>query len=117
MQIVFFTSTTTPLYSTSWSPSSRGQYAATCIFLIALAIIFKLLLAQRAKLEHRWQQMEGRRRYKIAGVEKKTDQPSEEESTMDVIKKKVSGVRPWRTRQDIPRAGLDVVIAGVGYLL
>ena len=30
---------------------------------------------------------------------------------------KGSGVRPWRTTQDVPRACLDVAIAGVGYLL
>lgn len=27
------------------------------------------------------------------------------------------GRRPWRLNQDVPRAGLDTVIAGVGYLL
>ena len=40
-----------------------------------------------------------------------------DEDSMKVIKKNVSGVRPWRTTQDIPRACGDVVIAGVGYLL
>ena len=27
------------------------------------------------------------------------------------------GARPWRITQDAPRAGLHVVVAGVGYLL
>ncbi len=49
--------------------------------------------------------MESRRRYIIAGAEEK-----EKES-------KRSRVRPWRITQDVPRACLDVVIAGVGYLL
>ena len=74
--------------------------------------------------------MESRRRYIIAGVEQKKQSRSREEdskmsvssdnsdeASMKVPKKEVSGVRPWRTTQDIPRACLDVVIAGVGYLL
>lgn len=75
--------------------------------------------------------MESRRRYVIAGAEEKDndDRSSADESKMSASKEKsierimavpkrnVSGVRPWRTTQDVPRACLDVVIAGVGYLL
>lgn len=131
MQIVFYTSTSTPLYSTSWTPSNTRQYAGTCIFLIILATIFRALFALRAVLERKWQLMESRRRYVIAGAEerKKESTPSEDETKMSVssknsaegnvmvLKRKGSGVRPWRTTQDVPRACLDVVIAGVGYLL
>ena len=131
MQIVFFTSTNTPLYSASWTPSGTGQYAGTCIFLIILASIFRALFALRAVQERKWQKMESRRRYVIVAVEEqeKKRRSREEESkmsgscensdeaSMEVPKKEVSGVRPWRTSQDIPRACLDVVIAGVGYLL
>lgn len=28
-----------------------------------------------------------------------------------------NNIRPWRVRTDIPRAALDTIIAGVGYLL
>lgn len=31
MMMTFYTSTTTSLYSMAWTPSSRGQYAGTCI--------------------------------------------------------------------------------------
>ena len=131
MQIVFYTSTTTPLYSTSWMPSRTGQYAGTCIFLIILATIFRVLFALRAVQERRWQLMESRRRYIIAGAEEKekksrlsaneskTSVSSEKsnQGTMAALERKVSDVRPWRTTQDVPRACLDVVIAGVGYLL
>ena len=131
MQIVFYTSTTTPLYSTSWTPSRTGQYAGTCIFLIILATIFRVLFALRAVQERRWQLMESRRRYIIAGAEEKEKKRrlSAEESKTSVsseksnqgsivaMDRKVSDVRPWRTTQDVPRACLDVVIAGVGYLL
>ena len=131
MQMVFYTSTTTPLYSTSWTPSTTGQYAGTCIFLIVLATFFRALFALRAVQERRWQQMESRRRYIIAGAdEKENDSRSSadgskmsvsseqsNEGSMAVLKGNVSAVRPWRTTQDVPRACLDVVIAGVGYLL
>ena len=39
MMMTFFTSTKTPLLSEAWTPHSTGQYAATCVFLIALARI------------------------------------------------------------------------------
>ncbi len=75
--------------------------------------------------------MESRRRYIIAGAEEKERENtlSEEDSKGSVSSKKsiegnrkaftrvTSGVRPWRVTQDIPRACLDVVIAGIGYLL
>lgn len=125
MQIIFFTSTSTPLYSTSWTPSTTGQYAGTCIFVIILAVIFRTLFALRAIQERKWQRIESKRRYVIAGVEEKEREMSlsEEESKRNdegdikVFKRKSSAVRPWRITQDLPRACLDVVIAGVGYLL
>ena len=131
MQIVFYTSTTTPLYSNSWTPSTSGQYAGTCIFLIALATIFRALFAVRAVQERRWQLIESKRRYIIAGAEgkEKEDKLGTTGSVMSVSSKesdekntttskgKTAGVRPWRITQDVPRACLDVVIAGVGYLL
>ena len=131
MASVFFTSTTTPLYSNSWSPSNIGQYAGTCIFLILLATIFRTLFALRAVQERKWQLVESSRQYNIAGVENKEKEEEEKEEdsrgsvssrTSDdgcikVIKKETVGVRPWRITQDVPRACVDVVIAGVGYML
>ena len=75
--------------------------------------------------------MESRRRYIIAGAEGKekegklgttesvmsdSSKESDEKNTT-TSKGKIAGVRPWRITQDLPRACLDVVIAGVGYLL
>lgn len=54
MQMVFFTSTTTPLLSAAWVPQTTGQYAGTCIALIALAAIFRGLFAYKSQLERRW---------------------------------------------------------------
>ena len=53
MTMMFTISARTPLYSESWTPTTDGQYAGTCIFLIALAVIERFLLALRPILESR----------------------------------------------------------------
>jgi len=111
-------------------PSNTGQYAGTCIFLIVLTTIFRALFAVRALQEQKWQRLELNRRYRIAGADEQEQDKrfSEEElkrssfsdKSIDgsvAVSKKSSAVRPWRISQDVPRACLDVVIAGVGYLL
>ncbi|KAK9783837.1 putative Ctr copper transporter family-domain-containing protein [Seiridium cardinale] len=45
MAMVFFQSATTPLYSSAWTPSGQGPYAGTCVFLIVLATIHRILHA------------------------------------------------------------------------
>lgn len=54
MSMVFFTATDTPLFSSAWTPQSTGQYAATCIFLIVLSVIFRFLHAIHTIFERRW---------------------------------------------------------------
>ncbi|KAI9893219.1 MAG: hypothetical protein M1814_000346 [Vezdaea aestivalis] len=61
--LAFITSTTTPLWSTQWTPSTTGQYAGTCIFLIILAFIQRSIGAYRRRLESRWRAADVRRRY------------------------------------------------------
>lgn len=103
MAMTFFTSTSTPLFSMSWVPASTGQYAGTCIFLVVFAIIFRALLAARlniievlAAIEHRH-----------SGV---ADYPY-------IAGSKSSTRRPWRANEAVMLATMDVVLAGVGYLL
>ncbi|RDW59948.1 hypothetical protein BP6252_13035 [Coleophoma cylindrospora] len=102
MSMTFFTSTTTPLYSTSWTPSSVGVYAGTCIFLIVFAAIFRALLAVRINFFEVLAVLERRRSggliYPYA-----TD-----------VK---SVVRPWRANEAVMLASMDVTLAGTGYLL
>jgi len=111
-------------------PSTTGQYAGTCIFLIVLAIAFRTLFAARTLQERKWQRLESTRQYRIAGADEaeqdkrlSEDEPkrgSSSDKSIDgnvAVFKKSSAVRPWRISQDVPRACLDVVIAGVGYLL
>ncbi|KAK4495005.1 hypothetical protein PRZ48_013332 [Zasmidium cellare] len=96
MAMVFFTATNTPLFSFSWIPDTTGQYAGTCIFLIALAAIFRALLAVRIHF------------YDIFAYVRHRPQP-----------KGCSGknIRPWRAGEVMTVGLLDVVVAGVGYLL
>ena len=131
MSMTFFTATTTPLYSSMWSPTSVGGYAGTCIFLIILATIFRGLLAVKAWKEAAWLDAEFNRRYvTVAGKLPKTERISADsdskrmiltengvEEDVVVVKKRSMGVRPWRITTDPVRALIDTVIAGVGYLL
>jgi hypothetical protein len=127
----FFTSTTTPLYSATWSPASTGQYAGTCIFLVILATIFRGLLAMKAWKETAWLDAEFNRRYvTVAGKLPKSERIASDsdskrmiltengvEEDVMVVKKRSMGIRPWRITTDPLRAAMDTVIAGVGYLL
>lgn len=131
MMAVFQTNIGTSLYSTAWTPNSAGTYAATCLFLIALGIIFRGLLAFKAMQEQRWLDKELARRYVVVnGKLPVSEQVSTDslakrmtltengvEEDVIVVKKKHTHVRPWRFSVDPIRAVIDMVIAGVGYLL
>ncbi|RMZ81351.1 hypothetical protein DV738_g2241, partial [Chaetothyriales sp. CBS 135597] len=65
MAMVFTNSHNTPLYSNSWTPTSAGGYAGTCIFLILLGVTLRLLLAVRSVLEQRWAAQARNRRYVV----------------------------------------------------
>lgn len=102
MAMTFFTSTTTPLFSMAWMPSSAGQYAGTCIFLIALATIFRALLAIRLNL------------FEFLGVVR---HQRKEDAVYGYGSDNTPSIRPWRANEAVWIASMDVVIGGVGYLL
>ena len=101
--MVFFTSTRTPLYSQAWTPAGAGAYAATCVFLIALAFILRGLLALRVRFSELWNRSKGNDAWKNA---------SDLELGMDRQRRE-----PWRINKALVRAILDTFIAGVSYLL
>ena len=132
MHATFYSSTTTPLYSTAWTPSGAGGYAGTCIFLIILAATLRSLLASKHFLERRWIDQARNRRYvTVAG------QPTEEEKAnsdpdskagfllsergveehVRVVQSYKRPLKPWRISTDVPRALLVTVIVGIAYLL
>lgn len=104
MSMTFFTATDTPLYSDAWTPKSTGAYAGTCIFLIALAVLFRGIIAVRCNFLVLWTRFSRARHGSILEYERE-DQ---------FVKQRR---RPWRINEAATRAVLDTVLAGVSYLL
>ncbi|KAL2758579.1 hypothetical protein ACRALDRAFT_1055429 [Sodiomyces alcalophilus JCM 7366] len=131
MMVIFQNLMQTSLFSEAWTPTNTGTYAATCIFLIALAALLRLLLAAKAVLEQRWLDREWRRRYVVvAGKTPLSEKLSSDslakhmvlsengrEENVTVVERRTGTVRPWRLSIDPLRALLDTVIAAVAYLL
>ncbi|KAL7907219.1 Ctr copper transporter [Trichoderma velutinum] len=133
MAMVFQTNIHTPLYANSWTPSQAGTYAGTCIFLIALTVIARLLVAFRIRQERIWSDKDAQRRYVVVnGKEPISERLSRDpdaksmnmmlsengvEEKVFVVQRKHSTVQPWRFSVDPVRAAMDTVIVGVGYLL
>lgn len=69
MPMVFTTDHSTPLYSSAWTPNGTGSYAGTCIFLIVLAVISRVLQAYRHVLETKWHDKAIKRRYVVIAGE------------------------------------------------
>ncbi|RMZ74288.1 Ctr copper transporter [Pyrenophora seminiperda CCB06] len=104
MSMTFFTSTSTPLFALSWKPSTAGQYAGTCIFLIILSALFRALVAIRFNLFKVLAIIKDRRDEQGAyGYGRKCGMEQE--------------TRRWRADEAVWIAGADVVLAGVSYLL
>ncbi|KAF5627809.1 kinase-like domain protein [Fusarium tjaetaba] len=101
MNMVFFTSTTTLLWTKSFAPETTGQYAGVCIFLIAFATILRMLLALRVNF---YSIRDGLRRRRTKGL--RVESRGSETSN-----------RPWRANEAMMLGAIDVLIAGVSYLL
>jgi hypothetical protein len=130
--MVFTTSQNTPLYSSSWTPSSSSQYAGTCIFLILLAIFGRYLVAVKAVAERRWLAVALNRRYvAVAGRTSEASLVDQDPDTkaaslitaqgiqesVKVVRRVAPGPQPWRFSVDLPRALLFLCVATVAYLL
>ncbi|KAI1084470.1 Ctr copper transporter family-domain-containing protein [Whalleya microplaca] len=120
MAMTFFSAVTTPLYSSSWTPSGTGTYAGTCIFLIALALTHRVLLAMRFLLfdsnpalhRHRHQH------HKVLSEDGADyDGSSGRAELMGRHVREQWNSHPFRVATETMRAVLEVVIGGVGYLL
>jgi copper transporter 1 len=131
MAMGFFTATNTPLYSASWTPSSAGAYAGTCIFLIILSILFRVIFTLKTYLEMKAMESALKRRYVVVAGEKAVvDNVADDANSMTgvlttnglqenvrIVSAPVSYIQPWRFSVDLPRALLMTIAAGVGYLL
>lgn len=131
MNMVFFNSQSTPLIGSSWVPQTAGQYAGTCLFLIALAIIFRVLWACKHVQEKRWWEKAVQRRYIVVAGQTprsevlKSDADSTTailsanglEESVKVVQRHIHDVQPWRLSVDLPRAIIVTILSGIGYLL
>ncbi|KAL8938541.1 MAG: hypothetical protein Q9216_003845 [Gyalolechia sp. 2 TL-2023] len=132
MVSTFFSSTSTTLFSSAWTPRTTGAYAGTCLFLILLGAVFRGLAAGKHALEHRWLDQELNRRYvAVRGKPTEAERISLDsesknatlitergvEERVKVVRKARRTITPWRLSVDLPRAAYATLIAGVGYLL
>lgn len=137
MAMVFTTDHNTALYSSAWTPTSTGAYAGTCVFLLTLGIVQRLLSAYRHLLEVKWHDKAVRRRYVVLAGEtaerreaqlrmggpEKTDEAMLTVRGVDervrVLRASRRGIetQPWRFSTDLPRACVYTLFAGVNYLL
>lgn len=116
--MVFFQSVTSPLFAKAWTPAGPGAYAGTCIFLIVLATLHRVLIAARnivfATVPHGHQKLDltdeeeaaYRRRYGSTGAD-------------NALARIRCALRdnPFRMATETARAFSEVVIGGMGYLL
>lgn len=139
MSSTFTLATTTPLFLHAWQPSTALEYALTCLFLVSLASLTRILIAIRPVLESAsW-----RRRPTVAKYVRQNDDEhkdhdhhgdDEEEGQHEAKRKLGKPLKPVSGGQAIlmavrdhwgnvsvgsrlARAGFDVVIAGLGYLM
>lgn len=116
MAMTFFTSFKTPLFSAQWTPATKGQYAGTCIFIIALAVILRVLLALKPILEGRvWTDsahMPEIHSHVEAG--KPPQATSGLRSSVQEVRHRWSS---WRVNPAAGRATYELILAGVAYLL
>ncbi|KAJ5502628.1 Ctr copper transporter [Penicillium fimorum] len=132
MTMVFTNTHDTPLFSNTWTPSSSGSFAGTCIFLIVLAIIDRCLMAFKATMERHWLATHLNRRYvTVAGKSTEAGNIDSDpdakiaslitaqgvEESVKVVHNISRGPIPWRFSVDLPRALLFLCIMGISYLL
>ncbi|KAI1767775.1 Ctr copper transporter family-domain-containing protein [Hypoxylon sp. FL1150] len=121
MAMVFFQSVTTPLYSSGWTPQGTGSYAGTCIFLIVLGLVHRILIALRSVVfdsSSSSSSASTRRAQKTISSDS-DDYPgssSELELAGSRVRTEWNG-HPFRMATETARACLEVVISGIGYLL
>ncbi|KAL0937089.1 ctr copper transporter [Colletotrichum truncatum] len=118
MAMTFFEAFQTPLFSQAWTPTNKSEYAGTCIFLIILACILRLLLALKPILEQRFWMNHSTYESDKRSLIPPGDDAIEPGMKVTVIRGDVARRwRGWRASAAAARATYEVIIGGVGYLL
>ncbi|KAI1133987.1 Ctr copper transporter family-domain-containing protein [Hypoxylon sp. FL0543] len=116
MAMVFFQSVTTPLYSSTWTPQGQGSYAGTCIFLIVLALVHRILIAARSIVFDSNQALHRHRKDISSDSDDYPGSRSELESMGNQFRSQWNS-HPFRVATETARALLEVIVGGIGYLL
>lgn len=116
MAMVFFQSVTTPLYSITWTPQGQGSYAGTCIFLIVLALVHRVLIAGRSII---FDSNQAPRRHRKDSSSDSDDYPGSKSDLESMGERFRShwNSHPFKVATETARALLEVIIGGIGYLL
>ncbi|KAI2472641.1 Ctr copper transporter family-domain-containing protein [Annulohypoxylon bovei var. microspora] len=116
MAMMFFQSVTTPLYSSAWTPQGQGSYAGTCVFLIALALVHRILIAGRSIVFDSNQALRQHRKAISSDSDDYPGSKSELDSMGNRFRSQWNS-HPFRVAAETSRALLEVIIGGIGYLL
>lgn len=130
MNLAFFSSGTTALWSTGWEPSSPAGYAATCIFLVVFTFLFRAMLALKQAMENRWSEGTPQRQW-FWSTEKPVFEPLRTDPSLkkgiltvngvvgdiELVTHDVRGPIQFRLSQEVTRAAMHTLLAGIGYLL
>lgn len=128
MTMTFVQSTATPLLWSSWQPNNTAEYAASCLFLIALAALTRVLVAIRPVLDAAsWRR---RAQYHRQEEENSTEMhPQPDTKNALPPRERPTGSKRaimmairdhWSNAalsSRLARAAYDMVIAGLGYLV
>ncbi|KAK2038062.1 hypothetical protein LZ31DRAFT_534008 [Colletotrichum somersetense] len=117
MTMTFFQAVRTPLYSDAWTPGNKGQYAGTCIFLIALGSILRLLLALKPVLEERLWRNSPTHVNNDSGSARDAESGEAGKAGVVVKTEVVQRWQGWRAGPAAARATYEVIVGGIGYLL
>ncbi|KAI1302542.1 Ctr copper transporter [Xylaria venustula] len=118
MAMVFFQNMVTPLYSLAWTPNSTHAYAGTCIFLIALAVIHRALMAFRSLAFNGNPNLVARAHLpadKELLVPERARPPQMGNLAQQLSERRQ--LHPFLVSVEFARSLLEVFIGGVGYLL
>ncbi|KAI1097401.1 hypothetical protein F4804DRAFT_327733 [Jackrogersella minutella] len=120
MVMTFFYSSTTSLFSRSWTPATSAEYVGTCIFLIVLAVVMRFMLALKPVLEKLlWNAAIGPEGELIPDDE--ACYQKEDVASHPPSKRVYGAIRrrwaAWRFGTSLSRALLELSLATVGYLL
>lgn len=145
MAMTFFDSITTPLFWRGWQPMDVGQYGATCVFLVILAVLARIMVTLKPVFEVTiWKKRrQGHPRHRSAGdvdsehasmpyetgeSEEVSPAGNAKDGPNDGYLPLLQGLRPvgmvvrsrWRgatLASRLARAIYEMLLAGIGYLL